>query len=145
MPACASTRAPAVRERPMRPGRALPMRLLAASTRATLGRHVERALRRHYGAASNLRQAVRRAVLEMVTRGASDEAIRTLLKLSVEDHPERHRLDRVSIVTGKTASSVLTRQRLQWAEEPTLPRPRETRQRSSPTRGGAGTADDASR
>ena len=63
------------------------MRLLAASTRATLDCHVERALRRRYGAGGNLRQAVRRAVLEMVTRGASDEAIRTLLKLAVEDHP----------------------------------------------------------
>lgn len=63
------------------------MRLLAASTRETLDRQFERARRRRYGAGGNLRQAVRRAVLEMVTRGASDEAIRTLLKLSVEDHP----------------------------------------------------------
>ncbi len=87
MAPCASTRAPAVHEHPTSPARASPLRLLAASARETLDRQFERALRRRYGAASNLRQAVRRAVLEMVTRGASDEAIRTLLTLSVEDHP----------------------------------------------------------
>lgn len=59
----------------------------SASTRETLHRQFQRAIRRRYGAGGNRRQAVRRAVLEMVTRGASDEAIRTLLKLSVEDHP----------------------------------------------------------
>ena len=107
------------------------MRLLAASTRETLDRHVERALRRRYGAGGNLRHAVRRVVLEMVTGGASDEAIRTLLRRSVEDHPQRHRWDRVSIVTGLSASSVLTRQMLQWAEQPTLSR-RSPRRGSSP-------------
>ena len=73
----------------------------------------------------------------MVAGGASDEAIRTLLRRSVEDHPQRHRWDRVSIVTGLTASSVLTRQMLHWAEQPTLPR-RGARRRSSLGRGRAG-------
>ena len=82
----------------MRSGRASPVRLLAASTRTTLDRHVERALRCRYGPGGNSRQAVRRAVLEMVTQGASDEAIRTLLRLSVEDHPARR-------ATGLTADT----------------------------------------
>ena len=123
---------------------ASPTRLLAASTRETLDRHIERALRQRYGAGGNLRHAVRRVVLEMVTGGASDEAIRTLLRNSVEDHPQRHRWDRVSIVTGLTASSVLTRQMLDWAEQPTVPRGR-GRRGSSQARGGAGVLDDASR
>ena len=106
----------------MSPAYTSSMELLAASTRATLDRRIERALQRRFGAGGNLRDAVRLVVLEMVTRGASDETIRTLLRRSVEDHPQRHRLDRVSIVTGLTASSVLMRQMLQWAEQPTVPR-----------------------
>ena len=121
MPPC-STRLPAAREHPMSPAQASAMQLLAGSTRATLDRHIELALRRRFGSGGNLRHAVRRVVLEMVTRGASDEAIRSLLRRSVEDHPQRHRWDRVSIVTGLTASSELTRQMLQWAEQPALPR-----------------------
>lgn len=122
---------------------ASPIRL-ANSTRETLDRHIERAFRRRFGAADNLRHAVRQVVLEMVTGGASDQAIRTLLRRSVEDHPQRHRWDRVSIVTGLTASFVLTRQILQWAEQPTQTR-RRARRGSSPGRGCAGTPNDASR
>jgi hypothetical protein len=106
---------------------------LAASTREMLDRHIERAFLRRFGAAANLRHAVRKVVLEMVTGGASDQAIRTLLRRSVEDHPQRHRSDRVSIVTGLTASFVLTRQILQWAEQPTLTR--RARRGASPGRG----------
>jgi hypothetical protein len=55
---------------------------LAASTREMLDRHIERAFLRRFGAAANLRHAVRKVVLEMVTGGASDQAIRTLLRRS---------------------------------------------------------------
>ena len=120
------------------------MRRATVSTRETLDRHIEQALRRRFGSGANLRHAVRQVVLEMVVGGASDETIRTLLRRSVEDHPQRHRWDRVSIVTGLTASSVLTRQMLDWAEQPTVPRGR-GRRGSSQARGGAGVLDDASR
>jgi len=118
------------------------MRRATVSTRETLDRHIEQALQRRFGSGANLRHAVRQVVLEMVVGGASDEAIRTLLRRSVEDHPQRHRWDRVSIVTGLTASSVLTRQMLHWAEQPKLPR-RGVRRRSLLGRGGAGAVDDA--
>jgi hypothetical protein len=125
----------AVDEKPLIAGR-VPSKRVAAPSRHKLDRYIEQALRRRFGSGGNLRHAVRRVVLEMVTEGASEEAIRTLLTRSVENHPQRHRWDRVSIVTGLTASSVLISQMLQWAEQPTSSR-RGGRQESSPERRGA--------
>ena len=58
--------------------------------------------------------------LSYVALGASTEAVRLLLTRSVEDHPNRHAWDRVSIVTGIWASDVLRRQVLAWAEPPAV-------------------------
>jgi hypothetical protein len=68
----------------------------SAATLQTLDRHIERALRHRFGSGGNLRHVVRLVVLEMTTCGASDEAIRALLRHSVEEHPHRHRWDRGS-------------------------------------------------
>lgn len=92
--------------------------MISVSTRRSLERHVEHALRQRSGAGSNLRAVVREVVLEMAASGESAEAVRSTLTLSVETHPARYRWDRVSIVTGLLASDVLTRQMLQWAEQP---------------------------
>ena len=92
--------------------------MLSVSTRRWLDRHVECALRQRSGAGNNLREVVREVAYEMAASGASAEAVRSTLTLSVEAHPERYRWDRVSIVTGLLVSDVLTRQMLQWAEQP---------------------------
>ena len=92
--------------------------MLSVPTRRCLERHVKHALRQRYGAGTNLREVVREAVIEMAASGDSADAVRSTLTLSVQAHPERYRWDRVSIVTGLLASDVLTRQMLQWAEEP---------------------------
>jgi len=97
--------------------------MLSASTCQTLDRHIAQALRQRSGSGANLRHAVRLVVREMVTRGASNEAICSLLTCSVREHPERYRWDRVSIVTGLSASAILTRQMLVWAELPSPPAP----------------------
>ena len=52
----------------------------------------------------------------MTMHGASTEVISSLLTRSVTEHPQLYRWDRVSIVTGLSASTVLTRQILAWAE-----------------------------
>jgi hypothetical protein len=95
--------------------------MLSVSTRRCLERHVEHALRQRSGANSNLREVVREVVIEMAASGASAEAVRSTLALSVQAHPERYRWDRVSIVTGLLTSDVLTRRMLQWAEQPRRP------------------------
>jgi hypothetical protein len=105
----------------------------SAATLQTLDRHIERALRQCFGAGANLRHVVRVVVLEMASRGASGEAIDALLRRSVEEHPQRHRWDRVSIITGLAASIILTRQMLRWAEHPT-PLSRAARRPSSGSR-----------
>ena len=92
--------------------------MISVSTRRSLERHVEHALRQRSGAGSNLRDVVREVVLEMAASGESAEAVRSTLTRSVEAHPARYRWDRVSIVTGLLTSDVLTRRMLQWAEHP---------------------------
>lgn len=96
--------------------------MLTATTRRTLDRHIELALRHRFGADVNLRKVVHQVVLEMATLGAPDEAIRDLLTRSVDEHPQRPRWDRVSIVTGLAVSAVLTRRMLHWAERTVSPR-----------------------
>ena len=100
-------------------GTASPVRtseMLSASTCQALDRHIAQALRQRSGSGANLRHAVRLAVREMMTRGASTEVICSLLTRSVAEHPQLYRWDRVSIVTGVSTSAVLTRQMLAWAE-----------------------------
>jgi hypothetical protein len=97
---------------------------LSAAARRTLDRHILRGLRRHVGADATLRQCVQRVVLELAGRGASHDAIRAFLIRSVQEHPQVHHLDRVSIVTGVSTSAALTRQILQWADPRANP-PRE--------------------
>jgi hypothetical protein len=92
--------------------------MLSVSTRRSLERHVEHALRQRSGAGSNLREVVHEVVLEMAASGDSAETVHSTLTLSVQAHPERYRWDRVSIVTGLLASDVLTRRMLRWAEQP---------------------------
>jgi hypothetical protein len=90
--------------------------LLSTSTCQALDRHIAQALRQRSGSGANLRHAVRLAVREMTMRGASTEVIGSLLTRRVTEHPQLYRWDRVSIVTGLSASAVLTRQILAWAE-----------------------------
>jgi len=113
-----------------------PAQMLSTSTRRMLDRHVEHALRQRFGAGNNLRHTVRLAVLEMATQGASIEAIRSLLTHSVEGHPQRYRWDHVSMVTGLLTSAVLTRQMLQWAEQPRQTRQSRRAVRLAPSLGG---------
>jgi hypothetical protein len=90
--------------------------MLTDVARQALDRHIERALRQRFGASGNLRHAVQRVVLELSDSGASSDDICSLLVRCVEDHPQRHRWDRVSIITGLSTSVVLTRQIIDWAE-----------------------------
>lgn len=110
--------------------------MLSTSTRRMLDRHIEHAFRQRYGAGNNLRHAVRLAVLEMATQGASTEAIRSLLTHSVLGHPQRYRWDHVSMVTGLLTSAVLTSRMLQWAEQPRQTRRSRRAVRPAPSFGG---------
>jgi hypothetical protein len=92
--------------------------MLSVSTRRSLERHVEHALRQRFGAGSNLREIVHEVVLEMGASGDSAEAVRSTLTLSVQAHPARYQWDRASMVTGLLTSDVLTRRMLRWAEQP---------------------------
>jgi hypothetical protein len=83
-----------------------------------LDRHIEKALRQDFGARANLRNAVRQLATQLSDAGASDDAIRALLRRSVDDHPQRHACDRVSIVTGLRRSEILTQQMLDWMQPP---------------------------
>ena len=110
-----------------------PTPMPSAGTLQTLDRHIERALRQRFGSGGNLRHVVRLVVVEMTARGASDEAIRALLRHSVQEHPQRHGWDRVSIVTGLAASVILMRRMLHWADQPNA--------RAKRTSGGESPAD----
>jgi len=90
--------------------------VLSALTRRALDRHIWHSLRRRFGAGTNLRECVHRVVLEFAGHGASLGAIRAELIRSVMQHPQVHHLDRVSIVTGESTSTALTRQMLEWAD-----------------------------
>jgi hypothetical protein len=94
---------------------------LSVATRRILDRHIERAYRQRFGAATNLRQAVRQATTELTEAGASPAAVHALLMHAVHAHPQRHAWDRVSILTRLRTSDVLTRQVLGWAEHPPAP------------------------
>lgn len=72
------------------------------------------ALRHEFGAASALRPAVRRAIAELTVDGASETAIGVFLLETVRDHVCRPTSDRVSVVTGVSASDALVRQMLEW-------------------------------
>lgn len=90
--------------------------VLSALVRRALDRHIWHSLRRRFGAGGNLRECVHRVVLELAGRGVSIGAIRAELIRSVAQHPQVHHLDRVSIVTGESTSTALTRQMLEWAD-----------------------------
>jgi hypothetical protein len=89
---------------------------LTKAIRRALDRHIESALRQSSRARANLRKVVRQAVGEMEAAGASSDDIHAFLTRSVEEHPQRHLGDRVSILTGLRASTVLTKQMLAWAD-----------------------------
>lgn len=92
--------------------------MLSVSTRRTLDRHIERALRERLGSSASLRQVVRIAVLEIAAAGGTPAEIRELLTRAVLDHPERITWDQVSILTGLQISDVLTQQVLAWVAPP---------------------------
>lgn len=89
---------------------------LSAMTRDRLHKQIVRAVRHTYGAEAGLRTLVRLATSQMLSAGASREAVRRALTQCVVNHPTCDS-GKPSLMTGETRSATLIRLMIGWADE----------------------------
>jgi hypothetical protein len=92
---------------------ALPTTLRPA-TAHRLDQQIKRAFRHTYGAEAGLRTLVRLGASEMLSAGASKQAVRNAILERMQNHPSQ---GKPSLVTGESRWEALTKLVLAWADE----------------------------
>jgi hypothetical protein len=90
---------------------------LSLTALSRLERRFGEALRHVPNSRVNLRLAVRHLVAELAAQDVPFSVASRMVQYIAEQHPDRHDLDRTSMVTGERESDRVVRQMLDWVEE----------------------------